>query len=311
MTYLINPTLRVWFNGDLSLRWVFDGSERHEPLGSPDLLETLYRLLDLGGGPLDRAQIGDGGPLDELRRAGVFIPAGDGEARAPSDVDSAFLIRKFATLRDSLSAAEVISRDGIMILDAPFPESARLSIDVWVRQLPYRRLDRDRDDTVALHWIAPLVPELHIRALPFLRAIDGCVRAHLPDPEFRILRAHVYSGSPDDVYHAHRDGPERCVTAIYYPAPWADHWGGELLFYHGGEPTIAVAVRTGRLLIFRGDVPHRIGPIALAAKQPRYSIVLRYGLADRAQQRGEAVAEPGAVSYEATAVFETRENGSD
>jgi Rps23 Pro-64 3,4-dihydroxylase Tpa1-like proline 4-hydroxylase len=118
-----------------------------------------------------------------------------------------------------------------------------------------------------------------------MRVIDEKVRSVVDLTGKVVLRAHAYAGTPVDVYHAHEDTKNQTdITAIYYPVWWEDRFGGELLFYDQGEPRWAVAVRTGRLIIFRGSVRHRVAPVSSAASKARCSLVIRYGeVADRHQ----------------------------
>ena len=217
--------------------------------------------------------------LNALKSAHIILPTIDGYAEAALPEESGFTVLSVKSMQRTINRALCQKRDGVYIIDNILPNSVRLSIDSWVRALPYRKLDLDRVDVADLHWIYNMKPvPLFLRSIPFLRVLDDYVTHNYLSNKQVARRAYVYAGSFNDAYHSHKDYSEAGdMTAVYYPSPWGDSWGGELLIYDGCEPRWSFSPKPGRLIIFHGSRRHRIAPISTVAKNPRYSIVLRYG----------------------------------
>ena len=165
------------------------------------------------------------------------------------------------------------------IIDNFFCPWVNESVHKWLLKLAFRKMDVDNPDTIEhKHWVFYLSPpSLHIDTLPFLRFINQHILKNYDLEDCYLTRSHIYAGSFEDVYFPHRDSESSsAITVIYYPSPWLEEWGGELLFYQDGEVKEAIGLKSGRLVIFPGCLTHRIGAISAVAKLPRYSIVLRY-----------------------------------
>lgn len=279
--WTINPTARFELDcGPVLVIGTTDGAirERLDDLGR---IEGLYRLASLSSDALnalvERALANNDLAVLALIETGLLVAQSE-ETPRPLLPHSAFVLDAFAKIHAFALAKKPGLRDVVTIFDEVLPEPMRYSIDVWSRGIPYSRLDIDHSDAADLHWIHILRPcAQHVQALPFLRTLDDLVRRNSAKP-LRIMRAYLYAGQSSDIYHTHADSAEPDdVTAIYYPARWQDHWGGDLIFYDGDEPRWAVAPRANRLIVFQGARRHRIAPIAITATVARCSLVLRYG----------------------------------
>ena len=284
MGYRLNPSTRIIVDTSLALRIGSDKAAHVELIGSPTQLDGLYLLATLKPDDLE-VFVGDRMSHDHeithaLRTAGLLVTS-DENHPDPAPSEYAFSLKDWGSMRFKAASAPARYRDEVHIVDSILPETARFSIDIWVKTLPYRRVDIDRPDTRDFHWIFTMSPPLdHVRSVPFLRAIDEKVRAVVRVPALDLFRAYVYAGSPADIYRVHRDSTVATdVTAIYFPTPWEDHFGGELLFYDGGEPRWVIAPRANRLIVFQGSREHRVATVSHANGSSRCSIVLRYATA--------------------------------
>lgn len=271
----LNPSIVIRSDPELTLSLARSGEFSTAPIDI-GVLNALYRLQARSAlGALEPQSMVESELFAQLIDVGILV-AGDDEAPTTEGTDpNGFAISEAPELASRLASASTQQVRAVTVIDDAFPELARRAIDLWARTLPYRRLDLDREDTIDLHWICRLDPLIHVRGLPFLRAIDALVRRSggVASP----LRAHVYAGMPGDQYHVHRDSFEASTTVIYYPSPWQDAWGGQLIFQEVGEAAYSVSPATGRLVMFDGSIPHQIGSIRLGVDHPRYSIVIRYG----------------------------------
>jgi hypothetical protein len=278
----LNSTMHIVADSIVQLKLHNDHSELIETICTEDQLDPIYRLAALKDEErrdfLASRQNGEQ-TRDALESSGILVPREDDASSDRAPGQSAFFISSFKYMRDTINQAPRHKRDGLDVFDGIFPDEVRLSIDIWVRALPYRKIDLDRTDVRDLHWIYTMKPPLvFVRSLPFLRALDDFIRKTFLDRSQTVLRAHIYSGSSEDIFHAHSDSEDmQDVTAIYYPCRWLEEWGGELLFYDRGEPRWAVQPHSGRLIVFHGSREHRVGAISSCAEGSRHSIVLRYG----------------------------------
>ena len=171
-------------------------------------------------------------------------------------------------------------RDRIFVYDNVFSEQILNPIAITLLQLSYRRVDIDKDKSSHLHWIHRFSPpNLCVRAIPFLRFLDGVVRASFGQSCGEVIRVHSYLASSEDVFMSHRDSDAAgLLTAVFYPSAWQEEYGGELMFYKNFEPDIAVACKRNRLVVFPSNKLHRIGAIG-PTSPGRVSLVIRYGSA--------------------------------
>lgn len=291
--WILNPTARVTLEPKPALLVEAAQSTILEPLDAADRVEGLYHLATLAPDELDalvKRGLSQGDPtIQALIDSHVVVEATEAPVAERGSRETAFALDNFRAMQAAAYAARPRARDAVTMIDNVLPEDTRFSIDVWSRGLPYRRIDVDRPDAPDLHWIHALMPcSIQVRAAPFLRILDTVVRGQVPW-SLRIMRAYLYAGQGSDVYRTHTDSEEpQDVTAIYYPARWRDHWGGELIFYDDGEPRWAVAPRGNRLVVFHGSRPHRISPVGIAAEAARCSLVLRYGADLTAEDRDDA-----------------------
>jgi hypothetical protein len=284
--FYLNPNIWVSADPTLVIKLYANGEEFAEPINSPDQLDAIFLLASMSVDEFEdylkliSVQLPTSeSVLSILLSSHILVSSTDSDIAAEMHEGLGFAISSIRSMRNAVDHASHQTRDILDIFDDFLPEEVRFSLDVWVRQLPYRKIDVDRTDVSDLHWIYSMQPATtFVRALPFLRVMDDFIKQNFLTNSHSVLRTYIYSGSFSDIYHTHVDycDPDD-VTAIYYPSRWLDHWGGELLFYDGGEPRWVVAPRTGRLIIFRGSREHRVAPISFAAENARYSIVLRYG----------------------------------
>jgi hypothetical protein len=167
----------------------------------------------------------------------------------------------------------------IFVLDGIFDATAIASIFRWFRQRPFHHHDADREDTMAFrHWITLFSPATdQVMSIPVLGRMAEAAQICFRIPQLSPTRAHGYCVPYGDVHFSHKDfGENAGVSVVYFADPeWREDWGGEMLF-HGpsGEPEIAVRPRPGRMVVFRGDIPHRGGtPTRIAP--PRHTLVVR------------------------------------
>lgn len=106
----------------------------------------------------------------------------------------------------------------------------------------------------------------------------GMLRGHQP---IRVYaNAHTYG--VEGYIHTDSLDEENYFTTIYYAHPvWRTNWSGEILFYGPDRAEIIKAVypRPGRLISFRGSIPHSAHAPSRDCPELRVSIVVKTQLA--------------------------------
>lgn len=176
-----------------------------------------------------------------------------------------------------------VSSQPVHVIDGLFGRDEVEQIFEHVRSRPYvlfnyryrAALDGlEADDWQWIHAIdAPGIELQH----PFAPLIAAAEEVHGGALGFR--RAHVNCHAYGDHRHPHIDMPPagaRGITALYFVNPrWDVDWGGELVFFEAGEPSIAIHPAPGRLVVFDGTLLHRGGVPARDAGQRRYTLAIK------------------------------------
>jgi SM-20-related protein len=130
------------------------------------------------------------------------------------------------------------------------------------------------------------VHEMHGR-VAFVDCITAIVERVLPQFRLELYRAYCNRLRFGDVAFEHADSRTPSVTALYFAnARWNDDWGGETMFYGvRDEPTVAVAPRAGRLVVFEGQLGHRGGVPSRLCREDRLSVAVKYWAHAQPSQR--------------------------
>lgn len=161
----------------------------------------------------------------------------------------------------------------IVVLDDALEQSVIDWLDS-ARHRHYGLSDFDTEGTeYSLHWKSEEEMEE-----TFTRPFIDLAYLVFPDRELRLERCHFNLHLYGDLQFPHTDGPPGSVTALVFANKvWEPKWMGETIFYEApDEPTIAVAPRPGRVVIFDGDILHRGGVPQRECFQPRLSFALKF-----------------------------------
>ena len=289
-SYKLNPSVRIDADQLPTLSFNCGGATSYLNLDSTkqinilyDMASTDYFSVDENGYCPELNRTIEKSVVEDLLSSGLLAEKGSAHPikfDEKSEVAWQLFEQKKLLNYDLARTAVDLPQIGehVFVYDNFFLREVRQKILSWVTQLPFRRIDVDREDTTEYaHYIHVLSPaSLLVQSLPFTRAIHQFLCANFGVAEAHLARAHVYAGSMADAYFEHTDGES--LTSVYYPGDWMEDWGGELLLKAGNEHFHAFSPTRGRLLVFPGHIPHRIGAISVNAKRPRFSIVLRYAL---------------------------------
>lgn len=184
-----------------------------------------------------------------------------------------------------LEELEIDERTGVdfppAVVDNSLSESCQTTLANWFSRQSFILADVDSERaSFSKHWIRPLDSELgRLSATPVLGWVDALCRLCAPNLRLNLTEVKAYATPYGDVPTYHQDselGPT--LTAVLYcHQEWQPDWGGELIIADSdGEPKVAIAPRPGRLVVFRGDLPHKAGSPSRLSCTPRNALVLRY-----------------------------------
>lgn len=271
--FVFNYDIRVVVDNSIFIDIPIEGEESNiEPISSVDMIEGVYYLSKLKPFYFD----------DNVSRfidSNILVNV-DSKKRVTI---SAFSIYNYSDILNTASKVESrrsrCEKYTLKIVDGLYSDSINKEVSSWVDTLSFKRVDIDSIESKQnLHWVHYLSPvDMYVKSIPFLRVLDEYIVKNHLDDNYELARAHIYSGSNEDVYTKHRDSEyKEDITVVYYPGEWESNWGGEMLFYSCQETDVAIELKEGRVIIFNGYQEHRIAPISRSAKYGRKSIVIRY-----------------------------------
>jgi hypothetical protein len=185
----------------------------------------------------------------------------------------------------ALEELEVDERAGIdfpaAVVDNSLSESCQTTLANWFSRQSFVLADVDSERaSFSKHWIRPLDSEIYrLLAVPVLGWVDALCRLCAPHLRLQLTEVKAYATPYGDVptYHQDSELAPTLTAVLYCHQDWRPDWGGELIIADsGGEPRVAIAPRPGRLVVFRGDLPHKAGSPSRLSYAPRNALVLRY-----------------------------------
>jgi hypothetical protein len=104
-----------------------------------------------------------------------------------------------------------------------------------------------------------------IQDTPVQSLIDG-----LP-----LIRAHVNLSTPTDCHWAH-DHRGQLGLLYYVNKHWKHDWAGETMFFNDdlSEVCFASVYKSGRIILFDGEIPHSVRPQSSVAPTYRFTLSL-------------------------------------
>ncbi|NEB98124.1 2OG-Fe(II) oxygenase [Streptomyces anulatus] len=115
---------------------------------------------------------------------------------------------------------------------------------------------------------------------PVAERAKSAVDSFFPERKLSLYRAHCNLTVYGDMGFPHQDcaSDRDDVTALLFAnAEWRTEWGGELTFYNAADDAVYVVTpRPGRLLVFEGAVPHRVGIPLRACYEPRLTLACKF-----------------------------------
>jgi len=285
---MLNPRLIVWPGSPLSLLIEQDDGSLLS-LGSRYV--PLIRLLRSWIGPVSALSV------DEMLLARVadvtsarlledrvLITAG---SHAKSEAWSGFrLCEADDALSDQQSGELVVEErrevdHPVLIIDNALRATCITALEEWFNRQTFSLADIDSERTsYSRHWVKPLDSKISdLLTVPLISWLDAITRNCRLHSEILLAEAKAYITPYGDVPTYHKDserGPT--ITAVLFAhKQWQLDWGGELIIADmGGEPKIAIAPKPGRLVVFRGDLPHKAGAPSRVSSIARSTLVLRY-----------------------------------
>lgn len=172
-----------------------------------------------------------------------------------------------------LARIEDVEKGKVLVFDGVLRQAMRRYVYQSLRGLTYRWAAVDSDDHAhSVRWKQD-VPVTRYEAL--VSAVHDVVSRVATD-KVELVRVYANHNVYGEEHYPHIDGVN-CLTALYCAnVEWESHWQGETTFFDGEEPTIVVAPKPGRLIVFDGAVLHRGAPPARDCWEPRLNVVFKY-----------------------------------
>lgn len=180
--------------------------------------------------------------------------------------------------RDRATRAHIVAGREILVFDDLFTPAEIETVHRFASRLDYCLNDYDAAGTeYSKHWkhegIAARAAET-----PFFCEFVSLTFRCFPERELRLARLHFNLHLYGDLQLPHVDGDGQSVTLLYYVNQrWERNWMGETVFYESnGEPSLVIAPRPGRVVLFEGAIEHRAGVPQRECFEPRMSIALKF-----------------------------------
>lgn len=173
---------------------------------------------------------------------------------------------------------EIIDKKKIHVIDGAVAEPDVKEFFNFVSGLSFRRNERDHDGDLYPIFSVDFKPDF------MEETAIGNIAAKLlqriyPESCFQLFRSYINMSHYGDLEYPHRDCAVKGtdVTVLYYVnLKWDYQWGGETMFYEGGDTRLAVLPKSGRFLIFPGSIEH-IGSVpSRACNESRFSLAMKY-----------------------------------
>jgi hypothetical protein len=185
-----------------------------------------------------------------------------------------------------------VSRKLLVVSDGCIPTKCVGAMARWFGRQRFGRFDVDSHASeYSLHWRQDVTLDVAgrptVQTISLLGLIDRRVRISLPALHLELTEIRAYATVYGDLPTTHRDSDTGAtITAIaYMHRDWQPDWGGELIVCEDkGDARIAIAPRPGRLVIFRGDLPHRAGAPSRLCFSSRNALVFRYTIKNQASR---------------------------
>jgi hypothetical protein len=173
---------------------------------------------------------------------------------------------------------KTVSGRDLFVCDDFVEPQAAAAIGKLLPQLPYRRLEKSREDTPISGGMAD-IPAPAVTGEAFFVAMRKLGEELFPGERFETERVYVNCAVYGDVYFPHRDCDvsARNVTVLYYGnMAWQPDWAGETIFYNDeGDAELAVSPRPNRAVVSRGAILHKGGVPSRVCYEQRYSIAYK------------------------------------
>lgn len=169
----------------------------------------------------------------------------------------------------------------IFVIDHLFSERCIQTMTFWFQSQSFSLNDVDsHNNAFSTHWIRKLDQNFkNLLSIPIFSWLDATSRYYFHSIKLSLIEAKAYVTPYGDTptYHCDSEITETVTAILYVHQNWELDWGGELIISDSsGDPQIAVFPHTGRVVVFRGDLPHKAGTPSRLAFSPRLAIVLRY-----------------------------------
>lgn len=242
-----------------------------EPISS----EKLDQILAVSGVEVTTKELLDKGLLVKSEDAN---PIDAWHGLRLTDLDGGFMRTNAA---EPVVQERSVADLPLFVVDHLFSEDCIRAMASWFACQSFSLIDIDSDLTAfSRHWIRRLDPNsANLLSIPIFSWMDATSRHYFKSLNLNLAEAKAYITPYGDTPTYHRDSETgETITAILYLHPkWELDWGGELIISDlTGDPQIAVFPKAGRLVVFRGDLPHKAGAPSRLAFVPRQAIVLRY-----------------------------------
>lgn len=161
----------------------------------------------------------------------------------------------------------------VKIIDGMFDDHFVQEMYQYVKSLPFDQHEVDVKETHLSQGTSQEFEFDHPLIIKMIKAYSE----HLTNSE--LQRTYCNKILNTDTPQSHRDSKyEVDMTVLYYVNPNYDfEWGGETIFYNDECDAIqCVTPKTGRVVIFPGNVLHSARPFAMYVTEPRYTIAFKY-----------------------------------
>ena len=207
------------------------------------------------------------------------------QQKRTSDPDLKILIEKYESIiyGNNMNVEEfLINNKKIIVFDSLFEKHQTDAINSMCVNSLYK----------ADHGSSPLSTELDFRFVSYLNK-DNVESLGITDSLKQIknyINNEIYIGySYINHYWHHTQSPSHTDSSfdntitilIFCNNHWQENWGGEIKFYNeSSKSDLTFDFKPGRVVVFDSRLEHKVLPISLEAKKPRFSLAMKASTAD-------------------------------
>lgn len=183
----------------------------------------------------------------------------------------------------TLTRKLLVDERELFVFDNLIPRRDQRELAESLTTLPYARCQVDTLETQKIfpdyRYFSVTVDKKGFQKKQLFQAVVPLLAKHFPNERLKLDRAYVNQNVFGDISFVHTDSRrDPDVTAVYFAHErWHIDWGGETMFFdRNDDASFAVSPKPGRLILFRGNIKHKVGVPTRQCMAARFTIAFKF-----------------------------------